>query len=108
MALKTEQVKLPGVEVTRYVVAVPSARNETTAEVFPATAVGAAIPPVAVNDVDAPLTKAVSLLPDGVTVKVYPEPLVKLDTVQDCVPVGAVVVLITVHVGEPVPVPVTV
>jgi hypothetical protein len=34
--------------------------------------------------------------------------LVKLDTVQDCVPVGAVVVFETVHVGEPVPVPVTV
>jgi hypothetical protein len=70
VALKTEQVKLPGVEVTTYVVAVPSAVNETTAVVLPAAAVGAARPPVAVKVADEALTKAVSLLPDGVTVKV--------------------------------------
>ena len=69
VALKTVQLKVVVAAFTTYVVAAPLATNETTAEEFPATAVGApnAIIAVYAVEVDVP---AVVLFPLGVKVKV--------------------------------------
>jgi hypothetical protein len=92
-------------EVTVYVEATPSAWNETATAPLAANAtVGVAkgVVPTEI-DADASDTPEVVLLPLGVTVKVYDEPLVRPDTVQLCAPVGGVVVFTIeqLALGEP-------
>jgi hypothetical protein len=100
--LTTVQVKLPGVDVTVYVEATPSATNATFTVPLPLDPmVGVAKAAKVVTDVDAVDREDVVLLPVGLTWKVYAVPAVSPVTVQFCDPVGAVTVLTTVQVKPP-------
>jgi hypothetical protein len=100
--LATTQWKLPGVDVTVYVEATPSATNETVAAAEPAvTAVGVARAAPGIAAAEAAETTEVVPPPLGVTVKVYDVPFVRPVTVQFCEPVGTVVVFTTVQVALP-------
>ena len=99
--MNTMQVKFPGVEVTVYVEATPSAVKVTVEVVLPTEAVGAARAAPGITAGDAADAKVVVPLPLGVTVKVYDVPLVSPDTVQFCDPLGGVTVLMTVQMKFP-------
>jgi hypothetical protein len=103
VVLITVQVKLPGVEVTVYVEATPSAVKFTRTEPLGALPiVGVARAETVVIELDAP--EAVEVPPlVGVTMKVYAVPLASPVTVQLCAPVGTVVVLETAQLNEPAP-----
>jgi hypothetical protein len=101
VVLITVQVKLPGVEVTTYVEATPSAVKFTTTEPL------AAVPIVGVARAETVVTAAdASEAPEvppllGVTLKVYAVALASPVTVQLCAPVGTVWVLATTQVLAP-------
>ena len=100
--LATVQVELPGVEVTVYSVATPSATKLTLMAPVPAFAtvgVGSAV--VGVSEAEAAEIVDVVPFPEGVTVKVYGVPFVSPEMEQLCAPVGIVVVLATVQVTVP-------
>jgi hypothetical protein len=99
--LITVQVKLPGVEVTVYVEATPSAVKFTTTEPLAAVPiVGVARAETVVTAFDAAEAPEVPPLL-GVTMKVYAVALASPVTVQLCAPVGGVEVLATTQVLAP-------
>jgi hypothetical protein len=93
VVLATRHVSEVGVDVTVYVEATPSATKLTVTAFAPALAtVGVPSAPVGVTAVEAgDDTVDVVPPPVGATVKVTEAPVVKPETVQLCLPVGAVV-----------------
>jgi hypothetical protein len=101
VVLITVQVKLPGVEVTTYVEATPSAWKFTTTDPLAAVPiVGVARAETVVTAFDAAEMPEVPPLL-GVTVKVYAVALASPVTVQLWAPVGGTEVLATTQVLAP-------